>query len=39
MLATDYPAVAALWAQVEGVEIAEGDSAEEILSHLARNLA
>lgn len=33
----DYDAAVALWRQVEGVEIAEGDSREQIASYLARN--
>lgn len=33
----DYDSVLALWAQVEGVEIAEGDSPEEIRHYLSRN--
>ena len=37
MLASDYAAVAELWGQVEGVEIAEGDSAKETRGYLARN--
>lgn len=37
LLTGDYEAVLALWAQVDGVEIAEGDSAEEISNYLSRN--
>jgi len=33
----DYDAAVALWNQVEGVEIAEGDSREEIQIYLERN--
>lgn len=33
----DYDAVVALWNLVEGVEVAEGDSKEEIRVYLARN--
>jgi ribosomal protein S18 acetylase RimI-like enzyme len=33
----DYEAAASLWKRVEGVEIAEGDSKEEIAKYLARN--
>ncbi len=36
-LPSDYPAAVCLWAQVAGVEIAEGDSQEEIRAYLARN--
>lgn len=34
---TDYDRAAALWAEVEGVEICEGDSREEIGIYLERN--
>ncbi|PZR71338.1 MAG: GNAT family N-acetyltransferase [Chthoniobacterales bacterium] len=33
----DYDEAVALWAEVEGVEICEGDSREEILGYLERN--
>src|SRR5450432_552875 len=33
----DYDAAVALWAEVEGVEICEGDSPEEIREFLLRN--
>ena len=33
----DYDAAVRLWSQVEGVEIAEGDSRENIASYLSRN--
>jgi N-acetylglutamate synthase len=33
----DYDAAIALWSGVEGVEICEGDSREEIAEYLARN--
>lgn len=33
----DYDRAVALWAEVEGVEICEGDSREEILGYLERN--
>ena len=33
----DYDAAADLWSRVEGIEIAEGDSKEEIAEFLARN--
>jgi N-acetylglutamate synthase len=33
----DYEAAVALWSRVGGVEIAEGDSREEIASYLSRN--
>jgi ribosomal protein S18 acetylase RimI-like enzyme len=33
----DYERAAALWCEVEGVEICEGDSREEIAGYLARN--
>jgi ribosomal protein S18 acetylase RimI-like enzyme len=36
-LSADYEAAVKLWQLVEGVEIAEGDSREEITSYLARN--
>jgi ribosomal protein S18 acetylase RimI-like enzyme len=34
---SDYEQAAALWCEVEGVEICEGDSREEIVEYLARN--
>lgn len=37
MAARDIPAALALWAAAEGVEVAEGDSPEEIERYLARN--
>jgi len=33
----DYDAAAALWQRVEGVEIAEGDTKEQVAQFLARN--
>jgi ribosomal protein S18 acetylase RimI-like enzyme len=33
----DYDAALALWAQMEGIEICEGDSREEIAGYLQRN--
>ena len=33
----DYEAAVALWNEVEGVEICEGDSRAELLAYLARN--
>lgn len=33
----DYDAAVTLWNEVEGVEICEGDSREELLEYLARN--
>jgi ribosomal protein S18 acetylase RimI-like enzyme len=33
----DYDAAVALWDQVEGIEIAEGDSKEELARYLLRN--
>ena len=33
----DYEAALAFWNEVEGVEICEGDSREELLEYLARN--
>jgi ribosomal protein S18 acetylase RimI-like enzyme len=33
----DYDAAVHLWSRVEGVEIAEGDSREEITAYLSRN--
>ena len=33
----DYDAAVALWNEVEGLEICEGDSREELLEYLARN--
>lgn len=33
----DYDAAVELWKRVEGVEIAEGDSREEIAQHILRN--
>ena len=33
----DYDAAVALWKRVEGIEIAEGDSKEEIALYIARN--
>ena len=33
----DYDQAAALWAKIEGVEICEGDSREEISDYLKRN--
>ena len=35
----DYDAAVRLWQRVEGVEIAEGDSREEIATYLAQNPA
>jgi ribosomal protein S18 acetylase RimI-like enzyme len=35
----DYDAAIALWKEVEGLEICEGDSREEISDYLARNPA
>jgi ribosomal protein S18 acetylase RimI-like enzyme len=35
---TDYDRVVALWSEVEGLEICEGDSREEIRGYLERNL-
>ncbi len=37
LLASDYPLIAKLWADADGVEIAEGDSPEEIGRYLSRN--
>ena len=34
---TDYDAAIALWKRVEGVEVAEGDSREEVARYLLRN--
>ena len=34
---SDYDAVSALWNTVEGIEICEGDSREEIAAYLKRN--
>ncbi|MGZ5023839.1 MAG: GNAT family N-acetyltransferase, partial [Chthoniobacterales bacterium] len=36
-LMDDYDAAIALWKKIEGVEICEGDSREEIRGYLARN--
>ncbi|MGZ5020396.1 MAG: GNAT family N-acetyltransferase [Chthoniobacterales bacterium] len=36
-LMDDYDAAVALWKKIEGVEICEGDSREEIRGYLARN--
>jgi N-acetylglutamate synthase len=33
----DYDAAVALWSKVEGIEIAEGDSVEDLTSYLVRN--
>lgn len=33
----DYDAAVALWKRVEGIEIAEGDSREEIAQYISRN--
>jgi N-acetylglutamate synthase len=37
MTGADLPAACALWAQAEGVELAEGDSEQELLAYLRRN--
>jgi ribosomal protein S18 acetylase RimI-like enzyme len=37
LVIADYDSVVALWHLVEGVEVAEGDSKEEIRVYLARN--
>ena len=37
MTAADLPAAAALWAQAEGVELAEGDRPEQLAAYLKRN--
>jgi len=37
LIIADYDAVVALWNLVEGVEVAEGDSKEEIRAYLLRN--
>lgn len=37
LVAGDYDAVVALWQSAEGVELAEGDSREDITRYLARN--
>jgi len=37
MIEADLPAARALWAQSEGVELAEGDSLEELIQYLRRN--
>jgi ribosomal protein S18 acetylase RimI-like enzyme len=36
-VSADYDSAVALWNEVEGVEVAEGDSREEILGFLERN--
>ena len=37
LVIADYDAVVALWEQIDGIEICEGDSREEIADYLARN--
>lgn len=37
MTAADLPAARRLWAETEGVELAEGDSVEELTRYLRRN--
>ncbi len=37
MTETDLPAAVALWAQAEGVELAEGDRPEQLAAYLKRN--
>ncbi len=37
MTAADLPAATALWAQAEGVELAEGDRPEQLAAYLKRN--
>ncbi len=37
MTAADIPAARALWADAEGIEIAEGDSPEQLVHFLERN--
>lgn len=39
MIAADLSAARPPWAETEGVELAEGDSAEELILYLRRNLA
>ncbi len=37
MTAADLPAATALWAEAEGVELAEGDRPEQLVAYLKRN--
>lgn len=37
LLVSDYPLIAKLWEEADGVEITEGDSPEEIGRYLSRN--